>query len=137
MLIAIKYNVIPVVEIKRITDYTQLNVLINTLEGYGLTYKTSVLSPVMYLIDEFRARGGKSEILLIGDITSENTTKLIAHGNAGYSVDHTAVNRAIVDSLHAVGLKVGAFIADSPSIARNLKLMGVDYITTDTVREVQ
>lgn len=131
-----KYNVEPMIELKVINSYTQLDTLVALLVKYGFEYNSSIISPVTYLIDEFRQRGGKSEALFLSPITTENTALLKSYGNCGYAADYTVVTQAVVDSVHADGLSIAVYTVNDTTVARNLRNWGADYITTDTIKEV-
>ncbi|MCT4779811.1 MULTISPECIES: glycerophosphodiester phosphodiesterase family protein [Exiguobacterium] len=131
-----RYNVKPMIEFKLINDYAQLNTLVDLLKVYGMEYNSSIISPVTYLIREFRARGGKSECLYLNSVTPESTALLKEYGNCGYCLNYLSTTESLVKAIHAENLSVAVYTVNDVSIARNLSRWGVEYITTDTIRGV-
>lgn len=131
-----KYNVEPMIEFKLINDYAQLDTLIALLKKYGFEYKSSIISSVTYLIDEFRKRGGKAEALYLNTVTPESTALLQGYGNCGYALSYTVTTQQVIQEIHDAGLSVAVYTVNDTTVARRLASWGADYITSDTIRGV-
>jgi glycerophosphoryl diester phosphodiesterase len=63
-------------------------------------------------------------------VTQEKIDKMIAH-RFDLDVRGDMLSKNTVDQMHAAGLEVNVWTIDKPEYAEMLKVMGVDYITTN------
>lgn len=129
-----KYNVTPMVEFKVINNYSQLNNIIDLLKKYNFEYDSIIISPVTYLIEEFRNRGGKSECLLLSDRNVANDNILLNNMPSGYCLNYISTPKELVDEIKLIDLSLAIYTVNEPAVAKQLQNWGVEYITTDTLR---
>ena len=63
-------------------------------------------------------------------VTQEKIDNMIAH-RFDLDVRGDMLSKNTVDQMHAAGLEVNVWTIDKPEYAEMLKVMGVDYITTN------
>jgi glycerophosphoryl diester phosphodiesterase len=107
------------------------HLVVEALARRGLTGRTIVLSFDYPLLRAVRALQPSLPAMLLVDHETDLAALALREGAAWVGPRHTRLTAASVEALHAAGVRVFAWTANSPADQDRLAAMGVDAIGTD------
>lgn len=120
------YGIAPVIEIKPNWDSDILEDLLEEIEENGLLYDTIFMCYYSGVCQKLRALNGQITIQLLTDsLTAEQKTFCVTN-KIDIGVNGSALTKAIVKELHALGLKVTEFLNYGHK-------EGVDFLITEDI----
>jgi len=129
--ICAKYQVKPIVEIKRVNDHTQLEEIIKRIKELGLYEETTIISfHKEYLIYLRESYADLKIQYLVKEITPEVITFCKMYR---FDIDalYKAITKNIIESCHQEGILVNVYTVDDFVVAQQLIDDGVDFLTTN------
>lgn len=127
------YDCIPILEIKKITDYEGF---LQTIKQSGLYHRTIIAGDVG-AIREIRKLDKDIMVVLVAYATLEfeDYEPYIPElgQNGGLLLNAPLITEAISTSLHQKGLKVGAWTLDTSEDAQKYISLGADFVVTNTI----
>lgn len=132
--ICIINNLVPLIEIKSISNY---DAFLQLIYDGGLRDRCIVMSGNLDALREIRARDPEIEMMAIGYVSADYSYYIeqIANlgKNCGILYQFPMVNQAVVDELHAKGILCGVWCLDTAEEARQYMDYGVDYVVTNEI----
>lgn len=122
-----EYNMIPVIEIKSISNP---RTFIDLIKKYGLEDKCIIISFNRKLLENIRSINKKINIQAILDITIDNIN-YCKKNNFDIDTSYKALRRQLVSYAHSKGVKVNTWTIDDIKTKSKVIKYGVDFITTD------
>jgi glycerophosphoryl diester phosphodiesterase len=121
-------NMIPVIEIKNITNIENL---FNIIKENGFEEKCIVISFSLSHLINLRNLSEKIKIQALLNLSEENIAYCVEH-NFDIDSEISVVTENLVNLAHSNGLEVNVWTIENSSYAGNLRNWFVDYITTNT-----
>lgn len=131
--ICIMNDLVPVIEIKHITNY---DAFLQMIYDSGMKNRCIVTGAISDL-EQIRARDSEIELMVIGysNIPYERYIELISEftDHRGILYNSPSVTREVVDELHAQGIYCGVWVLDTADEAKQYMDYGVDYVVTNEI----
>lgn len=127
------YDCIPILEIKKVTDYEGF---LQTIKNSGLYHRTIIAGDVG-AIREIRKLDKDIMVVLVAYATLEfeDYEPYIPElgQNGGLLLNAPLITQEVCASLHQKGLKVGAWTLDTSEDAQKYISLGADFVVTNTI----
>lgn len=127
------YDCIPILEIKRVTDYEDF---LETIKQSGLYHRTIIAGDVAS-IRQIRKLDKDIMVVLVAYATLEfeDYEPYIPElgQNGGLLLNAPLITKEVCASLHQKGLKVGAWTLDTSEDAQKYIDLGADFVVTNTI----
>ncbi len=131
--ICITNDLVPIIEIKHITNYDSF---LQLIYDSGMKNRCIVVGGMPDL-REIRARDSEIELMVIGysNVPYTHYLELISEftDHRGILYNSPVVTREVVDELHSQGIYCGVWVLDTAEEARQYMDYGVDYVVTNEI----
>lgn len=123
------YQKVPIIEIKRVHDMTQLNDLLDIMSHYESLSPIIISFNINYL-KYIRTMSNLPLQLLITDLSDDIIYDSKVNG-IDLSINKESMTRQRVKELKEQGFKVAVFTVNNQEMFEKYNAMGIDYLTTD------
>lgn len=127
-------NLVPVIEFKGV-KVESVKEVVDKIKDYGLEDNTIIISTYCDWIKYIREYSSKIHFQYLSDITLENINLLKPYGNYGIDIKSEKISLDKVKLAHSNGAKVNVWTVNSKEEADALVEMGVDMITSDSIKK--
>ncbi len=129
--VCIKYNKIPVVELKQTLKSKDINKVLEIVNSKHLMDKVIFISFFPGYLTKIRRKLPNVQIQFLSQKWSEGVFNLCTHFNFGIDLEHTECTKEVIDKMHSKGLKVNVYTVDDKDEALRLISYGIDFITSN------
>jgi glycerophosphoryl diester phosphodiesterase len=137
LIVCKNFNLVPQMELKGVTTSANYDVLVATIKKYGFEAKCLVTSAWFEALHAVRDRSQIIQVVYVTNAMYPTTIEdTLALGNVAIAVEIPVLTQALMDTLHAAGLRVNAWMIDDYANAKKYIAMGADYITTNKIIDV-
>lgn len=132
-----KYNMIPIIEIKYLRYFDEINKINELLIQYGLIDKAIIISFNYNYLKQYRGLNKNIKIQYLINEINQDVIKICTENKFDVDVNYGRLNKVLIDNCHNANIKVNTWTVDDPSISKYLVESNVDYITTNILQENQ
>lgn len=127
-------NLVPVIDLKKI-DSKSIKKIVEVVKKNGLEEKTIIISTDCRWIKEIRKYSEKIQFQYLSDISVNELNKIKSYGNFGMDVKEVNITEDKVILAHKHGAVVNVWDVKTKERYDELKVMGVDMITSNYIFE--
>lgn len=131
--ICAKYNCVPVVEIKNVSNY---DLFLNEIISSGLESRCIIIGQINDIL-EIRARNATIPVMIIGYSPAPYTDSLteIARisDNRGVLYNYPQVDKTAIDIIHGQNIYCGVWSVDDAEVAEAYVQYGADFVVTNEI----
>ncbi len=131
-----KYNKVAVCELKQVFTKEQIQEILDIVDSIGMLDNTIFISFILedlILLREI-SKTQKAQWLL-GEFKEEHLETLLKY-NLDLDAHYNSINQEKIDLCHFHNIKVNIWTVNDQDIANKYAAMGVDFITTNWVKEI-
>lgn len=131
-----KYNKVAVCELKQVFTKEQIQEILDIVDSVGMLDNTIFISFILedlILLREI-SKTQKAQWLL-GEFKEEHLETLLKY-NLDLDAHYNSINQEKIDLCHFHNIKVNIWTVNDQDIANKYAAMGVDFITTNWVKEI-
>ena len=129
--VCIKYDKIPVIELKQTLRSQDIDRVLEIVDSKNLMDKVIFISFFPGYLTKIRQQLPNVKIQFLSQTWSEGIFDLCVHFNFGIDLEHTKCTKEVIDKMHSKGLKVNVYTVDDKDEALTLISYGIDYITSN------
>ena len=131
-----KYNKVAVCELKQVFTKEQIQEILNIVDSIGMLDNTIFISFILedlILLREISKT--QNAQWLLGEFKEEHLETLLKY-NLDLDAHYNSINQEKIDLCHFHNIKVNIWTVNDQDIANKYAAMGVDFITTNWVKEI-
>lgn len=131
-----KYNKVAVCELKQVFTKEQIQEILDIVDSIGMLDNTIFISFILedlILLREISKT--QNAQWLLGEFKEEHLETLLKY-NLDLDAHYNSINQEKIDLCHFHNIKVNIWTVNDQDIANKYAAMGVDFITTNWVKEI-
>lgn len=133
--ICLKYNMVPVIEIKSVRSLNDLNRLLQLLNAKSLLYKAQIISFNLEYLIYLRNKDPKLVIFYLVDVVNNAALNLCKTYFMGINANCQKLTKKQIINCHSNNILVNTYTVDNLELAKYLSDAGIDFITTNILKD--